>query len=277
MKNKKYYKAFNPDMTCRGKQYAENTVYEESGADGCCQAGVMHFCENPFDCLNYYPLVNENGDISQFAEVEPQDEVIHRGDKCATKKLKICARLGLKGLVEATINFTAERAESNTGGYGARIASGGAGAQIASGADDAQIASGADGAQIASNGYDARIASSGYGARIASGGDGAQIASGGYGARIASSGYGARIASSGYGARIASGADDARIASGGKDAVVAAVGRNSNIKAELGSWIVLAEYDKNSIPLCVKSAQIDGEKLKPGILYTLKNGEFVEV
>lgn len=37
------YKAFDPGMICNGKQYAENTVFEEAGAYGCCQAGVMHF------------------------------------------------------------------------------------------------------------------------------------------------------------------------------------------------------------------------------------------
>ena len=31
------------------------------------------------------------------------------------------------------------------------------------------------------------------------------------------------------------------------------------------------------VPVCVKSAQIDGETLKPDTWYTLKGGEFVEV
>lgn len=44
----KGYKAFNKGMICRGKQYEENTTYEESG-NKICEAGVMHFCENPFD------------------------------------------------------------------------------------------------------------------------------------------------------------------------------------------------------------------------------------
>ena len=56
------YKAFNPDFTCKGKQYKENATYEENGNE-ICEAGVMHYCENPFDALDYYPLVNENGEI----------------------------------------------------------------------------------------------------------------------------------------------------------------------------------------------------------------------
>lgn len=68
------YKAFNTDFTCNGKQYEENTTYEESG-NKICEAGVMHYCENPFDVLDYYPLVNENGEILEFAEVEPLGDV----------------------------------------------------------------------------------------------------------------------------------------------------------------------------------------------------------
>ena len=87
------YKAFNPDFTCKGKQYEENTTYEENGKE-ICEAGVMHYCENPFDVLDYYPLVNENGEISEFAEVEPLGKVFKRENKCATNKLHIKAKLG---------------------------------------------------------------------------------------------------------------------------------------------------------------------------------------
>lgn len=68
----KGYKAFQKGLVCRGKQYAENTVFEEEKAE-ICNSG-MHFCQNPLDVLEYYPLVNENGDISEFAEVEALDE-----------------------------------------------------------------------------------------------------------------------------------------------------------------------------------------------------------
>lgn len=64
----KGYKAFEKGMVCKGKQYAENTVFEEETAE-ICKSG-MHFCKNPLDVLNYYPLVDENGNMSEFAEVE---------------------------------------------------------------------------------------------------------------------------------------------------------------------------------------------------------------
>ena len=43
----KGYKAFDKGLICRGKQYAENTVFEEDKAE-ICKSG-MHFCKNPLD------------------------------------------------------------------------------------------------------------------------------------------------------------------------------------------------------------------------------------
>ena len=43
----KGYKAFNKGLVCRGKRYAENTVFEEEDAE-ICRSG-MHFCKNPLD------------------------------------------------------------------------------------------------------------------------------------------------------------------------------------------------------------------------------------
>lgn len=68
----KGYKAFEKGMICKGKQYTENTVFEENEAV-ICQSG-MHFCKEPLEVLGYYPLVDDNGNISEFAEVESLDE-----------------------------------------------------------------------------------------------------------------------------------------------------------------------------------------------------------
>ena len=64
----KGYKAFEKGMICNGKQYAENTVFEEESAE-ICQSG-MHFCKNPLDVLDYYPLIDEKGNITEFVEVK---------------------------------------------------------------------------------------------------------------------------------------------------------------------------------------------------------------
>ena len=186
------YKAFSKGMICQGKQYTENAVFEESGADSCCKKGVMHYCETPFDCLDYYPLVDDNGDFTEFAEVEPLDKVLVQDNKRATKKLKIGAKLSFKYFIKAGISVLVERTKDIPNGEN-------------------------------------------------------------------------------------SSGDWAKIGSSGDWAVVSAIGFNSKIKAKIGSWIVLVEYDEDSKPVCVRAAQIDGDKLKPDTFYSLKNGEFVEV
>ena len=45
----KGYKAFGEGMVCKGKQYAENTVFEEKDANPCVCG--MHFCKEPLAVL----------------------------------------------------------------------------------------------------------------------------------------------------------------------------------------------------------------------------------
>ena len=56
----------------------------------------------------------------------------------------------------------------------------------------------------------------------------------------------------------------------------------SKVKAKIGSWITLTEwkYDKEKdafIPICVKTEQVDGKKIKEDTYYELIHGKFVEV
>ena len=281
----KGYKAFNKGMICKGKQYEENATYEENGNE-ICEAGVMHFCENPFDVLNYYPLVDENGGISDFADVEAIGDIYKEKDKTATNKLHIGAKLGLKGFIKACVDFTIEKTrvesgkdnETDSSGYSAQIGSSGDSAQIGSSGYSAQIGSSGDSAQIGSSGDYAQIGSSGDSAQIGSSGDSARIGSSGYFAKIGSSGDSAQIGSSGY---------FAKITSKGKHSVVMAAGYNSIAKAKIGSWITLAEWirtDKTDdsdnyiwIPKCVKTECVDGERIKEDVFYKLVDGEFKEV
>ena len=156
----KGYKAFNKGMICKGKQYKENATYEENGNE-ICEAGVMHFCENPFDVLDYYQLVDENGNIPDFADVEAIGDVYKKGNKTATNKLHIGAKLGLKGFVKACVDFTIEKA------------------RVESGKDNETDSSG-DYAQIGSSGYYAQIGSSGYYAQITSKGKNSVVMAAGY-------------------------------------------------------------------------------------------------
>ena len=221
----KGYKAFDPGMICRGKQYAENTVFEEESAV-ICESG-MHFCKEPLDVLEHYPLVNNYGEITEFAEVEALDEpVTNDNKKYCTKKLKIGAKISFVKLVQASVNFDFEKNIP---------------------VEDTKIKTTSKNfASIGSRGLDARIGSSGWDARIGSSGR------------------------------------DARINSTGKYAVICCAGHDSIAKGKKGSWITLSEWEYSEkedayIPVCVKTEQIDGERIKEDVYYKLEKGEFVEV
>ena len=145
----KGFKAFGKGMICRGKQYKENTVFEEQEAV-ICRSG-MHFCENPLDVLDYYPLVDSNGNVVEVAEVEALDECqTDDNKKYCTKKLKIGFKLSLSAFVKAAIDFAFEKSDGKVlTGDGAKLASSGDGAQLASSGDYAKLASSGEYAVIA--------------------------------------------------------------------------------------------------------------------------------
>ena len=256
----KGYKGFKPGLICKDKQYQENTVFEEPEAK-ICEKG-MHFCENPFDVLAYYDLIRSDGTPNEFAEVEALDEPkTDDKKKFCSRKLKIGVKLGLSGFIKACVDFVLEKTIAETPSE-----------NVDSG-DCAQIGSSGDCAQIGSSGDGAQIGSSGDCAKIGSSGDFAQIGSSGDFARIGSSGDGAKIGSSG---------DSARINCTGSNSVICCAGHGSVVKAPIGCWITLAEWEYDGakqryVPVCVKTEYVDGEKIKADTPYTLKNGEFVEV
>jgi hypothetical protein len=281
--NKHGYKAYEPGLVCRGYQYEEGKTYKKNG-HGVCVGGVTHYCVNPFDVLDHYPLVREDGKFSEFTTVEAIDEpVTDDNQKFATSTIKIGAKLGFSGFIKACIDFACEKTIKSmpSNKVNAQIGSSGNYAKIGSSGDFAQIGSSGNYAKIGSSGDSARIGSSGDYAQIGSSGDYAQIGSSGDYAQIGSSGNYAQIGSSGDSAKIGSSGDYAKIDISGNDSVGAAVGIGSVIKGAVGNWITLAEwvYDEvkqRRIPVCVKSAQIDGEIIKADTWYKLSGGEFVE-
>ena len=78
------FKVFNPDWTCRGKQYTCPGKFEEKGTLEVCGHG-MHFCQNAADCFNYYRFDSNN----KVAEVIAYGTVLKEGDKSCTDKLEI--------------------------------------------------------------------------------------------------------------------------------------------------------------------------------------------
>ena len=179
----KGYKGFNPGLVCKDKQYQENTVFEEPEAK-ICKKG-MHFCKNPFDVLDYYDLVRDDGNFNDFAEVEALDDCKTDDDrKFCTKKLKIGVKLSFAGFVKACVDFVLEK--TNHEMPSASIDSGDS-AQIGSSGNSAKIGSSGDSAQIGSSGDYAKIGSSGYYAKINCAGTDSVICCAGHGSVVKAS------------------------------------------------------------------------------------------
>lgn len=218
---KKGYKAYEKGLVCRDKQYKTGEVFEEDRAEACLCG--MHYCENPLDCLDHYPLIDDNGEIVEMTEVEDLDEEnrdTENNKKYCTKKLKIGAKLSLGEMIKAGLEFLFEFKEG-TGKIDNK-----------------------DYSQLASSGDDSKLASSGYGSKLASSGD--------------------------Y----------SKLASSGDDSAVANIGINGMAKAAKYSWITLAEHcwEDGRLKLkCVKTEQVDGDRIKSDTWYKLENGEFREV
>ena len=248
----KGYKAFNKGMKSKlNKQYFENTVFEEDVAE--VRHCGMHFCKSPLDTLDHYPLVNDKGEITEFAEVEALDEVKTDDYKLyCTKKLKIGAKISLAGFIKASLDVTREsiiKEAEEKGGNNATLAGG----------DYAKLAGGYK--SSLAGGKCAKLAG-GKWATLA-GGDCATLAGGDH-AKLAG-GSNATLA----------GGSNATLA-GGKYAILAGdVG--SIAKGKKGAVILLVERNKKGEISNFNAIQVDGEIIKEDTFYELENGEFVEV
>ena len=124
----KSYKGFKNDMTCRGFRYEEGKEYHEERAE-CCDTG-FHACEYPLDCFRYYaPADSVYHEVEQTGDIDKSE----CDSKVASTEIKIGAKIGIPGLVQAAIEYTSKRCEKkaenhNTGYRGASSNTGNRGA-----------------------------------------------------------------------------------------------------------------------------------------------------
>ena len=235
----KGYKGFRKGLICKSKQYAENTIFEESEANICVNG--MHFCKNPMDVLDYYPLIDNNGEMCEFSEVEAMDETLTNDEKkYCTKKLKIGARLSLVEFIKASFDVTYRQIKEEVDNV----------SEKENVADNATLAGG-NWAKLA-GGDNAKLA----------GGNGATLA-GGYGAKLAG-GDNATLAG-GYGATLA----------GGKHSIMVSE-NGGRAKGGMGSVIVMVERNGKGEIVNYKAIQIDGDTYKEDTWYQLEDGEIKE-
>ena len=106
----KGYKVFNPDWTCKGKQYTCPGTFEEDVNPSVCNVG-MHFCKNAADCFRYYDFDPNN----HVAEVVAHGTVAEGEDKCATNKLEIVREIPWAEVLEIVNTGKACTGRCNSG------------------------------------------------------------------------------------------------------------------------------------------------------------------
>ena len=244
----KGYKGFRKGLICKDKQYAENTIFEEPEANICVNG--MHFCKNPMDVLDYYPLIDNNGEMCEFSEVEALDETLTNDEKkYCTKKLKIGAKLSLTEFIRASFDVTYRQIKENVENVSDKEKSG-----------DWVTLAGGNGAKLAGGDW-AKLAGGNW-AKLA-GGNGSTLA-GGDNAKLAG-GDNATLAG-GNGATLAGGEHSIMVSENG-----------SKAKGGIGSLIVMVERNGKGEIVNYKAIQIDGDTYKEDTWYRLEYGEIKEV
>jgi hypothetical protein len=264
----KGFKAFDKGLICKGFQYKEGETYEHTGAVKCCPddtdvkqgKGGFHLCENPLDVLNYYNLCG-----SEFAEAEALGEIDkHDQDsKVATTKIKIGARLSLKGFVEASVSFLLDVCKGNLKDYSKLAASGdysklaasgnysklaasGDYSKLAASGNYSKLAASGDSSQLAASGYSSKLAASGDSSKLAASGDYSQLAASGYYSKLAASGDYSQLAASGDYSQLAASGHYGQLAASGYYSKLAASGDSSKLAAS-GHYSQLEMTGRNSV------------------------------
>ena len=246
----KGYKGFKKGLVCRGKQYAENTVFEEDDAE-ICQSG-MHFCALPHQVFVHY----SPGENHEFAEVEALDDPVTDDDaKYCSKKLRIGAKISVFDMVKASVCAFFERVN-----FAGKIAE----ATQVDGAANA-------GDYGAANAGDYGAANAGYYGAANAGHYGAANA----GNRGAANAGDCGAANAGhYGAAIARKKGKASV---GINGIAAVIGNGGNVSGKVGAILLLVDTDDDDNTLDFAAVKVDGETIKENTWYKLEGGNIVEV
>jgi len=248
----KTFKGFDGDLKCRDFQYEIGKTYTLPKGENpeLCERG-FHAISNsvsPLSVFDYYPPCF-NGKPSRYCEVEVDGEVDQKQDKVACSRITIGAEIGIKGLINAHIEWVKKHITNEHN---------------------------AEKGKAATAGYRGAATAGSYGAATA--GDSGAATAGYRGAATAGS-YGA--ATAGYrGAATAgdSGAATSRGSSAvGKNGLAVARGNGVMVKGGIGAILVIAEENENDYDVKEwKAVVVDGETIKADTWYKLVDGELVE-
>jgi len=292
------YKGTDRAMTCRGFQYELGKKFTWDGAVRCGDRGV-HSVVCPMDALSYYSPV----DGSRYFECEAGGTIDGKNNvdsKIASSELTLKSEIGLDGLIKEQFDYVKQLAEGNAaqkdGGHAA--AQGDRGHAVAQGDRGHAVAQGYRGHAAAQGACGHAAAQGTCGHAAAQGDRGHAVAQGvlghaatqgvcghaaakGYGGHAAAQGDWGHAAAQGTCGHAAAQGEGGRAEVHGEDAIAAAFGVDGRVMAgKVGAWLTAYEWENTGSGFHIKTGKcvrVDGEKIKPNVWYTLKNGEFVEV
>jgi hypothetical protein len=138
------FKAATHELKCRDHQFEVGQTYTIDGDPIQCKRG-FHFCTNPLDVWNYYPLIQDDGKLTRYMTVEAVGAVKHDGDKSVTASIATRAELTLPAFIKAAVDGIIRLCKPS----------------------DGVTAASGNYSQLAASGYGSRLAASGYGSRLA--------------------------------------------------------------------------------------------------------------
>lgn len=276
MEKIKGFKGFDKDLKCRGFQYEVGKEYEQKGEIRCCDNG-FHFCEDPFDALDYYHPTN-----SRYCEVEGEGEIDRGTKKVAVSHIHIGNELNWNSFINACVRVIFDKVNWNSDHIikNAKYS-------VAKNKGEYSYVTNKGNRSVAMNtGYNSVAENNEYGS-VSMNSDTKSVATNTGECSVAmNDGYKSVAMNSGYcsvaenigNKSVAMNVGDCSTAKvGHKDSVAIVIGKNCKAAGVLDSWLVLTERDCNSEIVGMKAVKVDGTTIKADTYYALRNGEIVEV
>lgn len=290
------YKGFKKGLICKDKQYKEETIFQEEMAKPC-ECG-MHFCINPLNVLTYYPLVDEDGEKSEYAEVEAIGSCITDDSrKYCTTQLYIGKKFNVSELIKnsfslltqkdekigyAELNFSAmynpfeynniiininDNKRINNSKESSQIFNSGRNSQVYNNSFNVQIDNAGLNAKIINNGSFTRISNIGSNGYIINNGNSDDIRNAGEYTKITNTGNNNIIVNSGNYVVINNTGDNVLINSTAEQCIIFNSGYNCKFKAKKGTWIIGYIHEENKKNLYPFTVYVDGIKIKENVFY----------
>ena len=249
MEKIKGFKGFDKDLKCRGFQYEVGKEYEQKGEIRCCKNG-FHFCENPFDALDYY-----NPATSRYCKVEGDGEIDRGINKVAASHIYIGDELNWHSFINACVKFIFDKVNWNS-----------------------VHMINSDNYSVAKNNCVYSVAmNAGFKSVATNTGDCSVAMNAGFKSVATNTGDCSVAMNAGFKSVATNTGDNSTAKVGYKDSVAIVIGKNCKAAGVLDSWLVLTERDCNSEIVGMKAVKVDGTTIKADTYYALRNGEIVEV